>query len=86
MGARDTLKLGIIRDNKNPGGSGTFEIASVLGSGMIGVACLCREEETVNIKCLKHMSIDKIREKNLFRNIMDEVTIMYELVGVPGVC
>lgn len=32
------------------------------------------------------MSMAKIREKNLFKNIMDEVTIMYELLGVPGVC
>jgi serine/threonine protein kinase len=32
------------------------------------------------------MSIDKIREKNLFKNIKDEVQIMYELIGVKGVC
>ena len=32
------------------------------------------------------MSIEKIREKNLFKNIKDEVEIMYELIGVPGVC
>jgi hypothetical protein len=32
------------------------------------------------------MSMEKIREKNLFRNIKDEVMIMYELIGVPGVC
>jgi len=32
------------------------------------------------------MSIDKIKEKNLFKNIKDEVTIMYNLIGVPGVC
>lgn len=32
------------------------------------------------------MSIDKIREKNLFKNIKDEVQIMYELIGVDGVC
>lgn len=38
------------------------------------------------MKCLKYMSMEKIREKNLFRNIKDEVLIMYELIGVPGVC
>ena len=32
------------------------------------------------------MSIDKIKEKNLFKNIKDEVQIMYDLIGVAGVC
>ena len=57
-----------------------------MGSGMIGVACLCLDENNNKFKCLKYMSIEKIREKNLFRNIKDEVEIMYELIGVPGVC
>ena len=74
MGARDTHKLGLIRDNKDPKKSGTYVIGQILGSGMIGVACLCRNEQTAEIKCLKHMSMAKIREKNLFKNIMDEVT------------
>lgn len=63
-----------------------YKIGKVLGSGMIGVACLCRNENGEQLKCLKYMSIEKIREKNLFRNIKDEVQIMYELIGVPGVC
>ena len=53
---------------------------------MIGVACLCQDEDQKKFKCLKYMSIDKIREKNLFKNIKDEVQIMYELIGVDGVC
>jgi serine/threonine protein kinase len=53
---------------------------------MIGVACLCQEEDQKKFKCLKYMSIEKIREKNLFKNIKDEVQIMYELIGVEGVC
>ena len=53
---------------------------------MIGVACLCNEENMRGVRCLKHMSQDKIREKNLFKNIIDEVSIMYELIGVQGVC
>lgn len=32
------------------------------------------------------MSIKKIKEKNLFKNIIEEVSIMYDLIGVPGVC
>ena len=53
---------------------------------MIGVACLCQEERTNIIQCLKLMSFEKIREKNLFKNIKDEVTIMLDLIGVDGVC
>lgn len=32
------------------------------------------------------MSIDKIREKNLFKNIKEEIQIMFDLIGVKGVC
>ena len=32
------------------------------------------------------MSIEKIKEKNLYKNIKDEVQIMYDLIGVNGVC
>lgn len=32
------------------------------------------------------MSLEKIKEKNLYKNIKEEVQIMYELMGVPGVC
>ena len=53
---------------------------------MIGVACLCNEENMRGVRCLKHMSQEKIKDKNLFKNIIDEVSIMYELIGVPGVC
>ena len=53
---------------------------------MIGVACLCQDEKRNKLKCLKYMSIEKIREKNLFKNIKDEVQSMYELIGVEGVC
>lgn len=62
-----------------------YTVGKVLGSGMIGVACLCSNNQGI-LKCLKYMSVDKIREKNLFKNIKDEVLIMYELIGVPGVC
>ena len=84
-GPRDTNASGLILDHKNPE-SNTYKIGRVLGSGMIGVACLCQGEKLNQLKCLKYMSIDKIREKNLFKNIKDEVQIMYELIGVPGVC
>ena len=84
-GPRDTNASGLIQDHKNPE-SATYRIGKVLGSGMIGVACLCQEEKDKQLKCLKYMSIEKIREKNLFKNIKDEVQIMYELIGVQGVC
>ena len=80
-GPRDTNASGLILDHKNPENT-TYRIGKVLGSGMIGVACLCQEEKDKQLKCLKYMSIDKIREKNLFKNIKDEVQIMYELIGV----
>ena len=32
------------------------------------------------------MSLDKIRDLNLYKNIKDEVSIMYDLIGVKGVC
>lgn len=86
LGPRETNKIGLIRNNERPANDGSYYIAQVLGSGMIGVACLCNEENMRGVRCLKHMSQDKIREKNLFKNIIDEVSIMYELIGVQGVC
>lgn len=83
---RDTNAYGIIKEHKNPIESGIYKIGKVLGSGMIGVACLCQEENHNLLSCLKLMSIEKIREKNLFKNIKDEVQIMYDLIGVGGVC
>lgn len=53
---------------------------------MIGVACLCKEEKSDLVRCLKYMSMEKIKEKNLFKNIKDEVTIMFDLIGVKGIC
>lgn len=38
---RDTRAFGLIRDHKDPWTSGTYSIGKVLGSGMIGVCCLC---------------------------------------------
>lgn len=72
-GPRDTNASGLIFDHKYPEKSGVYKIGKVLGSGMIGVACLCQNEEANQLKCLKYMSIEKIREKNLFKNIKDEV-------------
>jgi serine/threonine protein kinase len=83
MNDRDTNAQGLILDHQNP--EEVYKIGKVLGSGMIGVACLCYNNNGL-LKCLKYMSTDKIREKNLFKNIKDEVQIMYELIGVPGVC
>lgn len=76
--------MGLIQDNLK--GGEVFQIGQILGSGMIGVACLCASEETTKFRCLKHMSMAKIKEKNLFKNIIEEVTIMFELLEVPGVC
>lgn len=42
--ARDTGKYGLIQDNQDPKASGTYQIGQILGSGMIGVACLCVNE------------------------------------------
>lgn len=53
---------------------------------MIGVCCLCYDENNNLLYCLKHMSIDKIREKNLFKNIKEEIEIMFDLTGIKGVC
>jgi hypothetical protein len=66
----------------------SYHIGRVLGTGMIGVATLSHTEMTdVNsFRCLKNMAIDKIREKNLYKNVKDEVAIMYDLIGVEGVC
>ncbi len=66
----------------------SYHIGRVLGTGMIGVATLSHTEITdVNsFRCLKNMAIDKIREKNLYKNVKDEVAIMYDLIGVEGVC
>ena len=86
LGPRETNKIGLIRNNQRPANDGSYYIAQVLGSGMIGVACLCNEENMRGVRCLKHMSQEKIKDKNLFKNIIDEVSIMYELIGVPGVC
>lgn len=93
---RDTNTHGLIVDHKSRNKrsledpeaprSPVYKIGRVLGSGMIGVACLCQDERRNKLKCLKYMSIEKIREKNLFKNIKDEVQIMYELIGVEGVC
>ncbi len=38
---RDTNKYGLIQDNRDPLGNGIYSIGKILGSGMIGVACLC---------------------------------------------
>ena len=38
---RETNKYGIIQDNRDPLGNGIYSIGKILGSGMIGVACLC---------------------------------------------
>ena len=81
---RDTNKEGLIIDHGVQVPE-IYRIGKVLGSGMIGVACLCSNKSGL-LKCLKYMSLEKIREKNLFKNIKDEVMIMFELIGVPGVC
>lgn len=83
---RDTNQFGLIKEHKDPWTSGTYSIGKVIGSGMIGVCCLCQDESNNLLYCLKHMSIEKIREKNLFKNIKEEVEIMYDLIGVKGVC
>ena len=82
----DTNADGLILDHKHVQTNAAYKIGRVLGSGMIGVACLCQNKAQNKLHCLKYMSIEKIREKNLFKNIKDEVQIMYELIGVPGVC
>jgi hypothetical protein len=82
----DTNADGLILDHKNIEKNEIYKIGRVLGSGMIGVACLCQNNIQNKLHCLKYMSIEKIREKNLFKNIKDEVQIMYELIGVTGVC
>lgn len=83
---RATQVHGLIKDHKEPWESGTYKIGKVLGSGMIGVCCLCQDEQNNLLYCLKHMSIEKIREKNLFKNIKEEIEIMYDLIGIKGVC
>lgn len=86
LDCRDTNHYGYIKEHYNAKESGIYQIGKVLGSGMIGVACLCQNEENNILSCLKLMSIEKIKEKNLFKNIKDEVQIMYDLIGVHGVC
>lgn len=73
LDCRDTGVYGYIKEHNNIQDSGIYKIGKVLGSGMIGVACLCQNEENNILSCLKLMSIDKIKEKNLFKNIKDEV-------------
>ena len=58
----------------------------VLGTCMISVACQCHNNIQSKIHCLKYMSIEKIREKIMFKNIKDGVQIMYELIGFNGFC
>ena len=74
----------MIKDHSRPNAP-TYKIGKVLGSGMIGIACLCQADNSL-LKCLKLMSIHKIRDRALYRHIRDEVEIMYSLIGVPGVC
>ena len=83
---RDTAAYGYIKEHNNASESGIYKIGKILGSGMIGVACLCQNEQNNILSCLKLMSLEKIKEKNLFKNIKDEVQIMYDLIGVNGVC
>jgi hypothetical protein len=52
---------------------------------MIGVAYAAKYIETGEIFCLKCMSMDKIVEKNLVKNIDLEVQFHLELQSVPNV-
>lgn len=52
---------------------------------MIGVVLVARHCETKRLVCLKCMSLDKIGEKNLMRNISLECEIHYELADSPNI-
>lgn len=56
---------------------GEYEIGRLIGSGMIGVVAVARHHWTKEIVVLKCMSWQKIKEKNLIKNIQTEVEIHY---------
>lgn len=58
---------------------GPFEVGTIIGSGMIGVALVARHIRTKRVFCLKCMHREKIIEKNLGVNIRQEVEFMMEL-------
>jgi serine/threonine protein kinase len=62
-----------------------FELGRIIGSGMIGLAYAAKHVETGEIFCLKCMSQDKIAEKNLVKNIENEIKFHLELADVPTI-
>jgi serine/threonine protein kinase len=62
-----------------------FELGRIIGSGMIGLAYVAKFVETGEIYCLKCMSQEKIAEKNLVKNIENEIKFHLELIDVPHI-
>lgn len=62
-----------------------FEIGRVIGSGMIGVALAARHIDFPSLYCLKVMRKEKIAEKNLMQNIINELNFLIKLAGQPHV-
>lgn len=62
-----------------------FELGRIIGSGMIGLVYVAKHSENGEIFCLKCMSTDKIAEKNLVKNIENEIKFHLELINVPNI-
>jgi len=62
-----------------------FELGRIIGSGMIGLAYVAKNVESGELFCLKCMSKEKIAEKNLVKNIQNEIQFHLDLIDVPNV-
>jgi serine/threonine protein kinase len=62
-----------------------FELGRIIGSGMIGLAYAAKFVDNGQIFCLKCMSRDKIAEKNLVKNIENEIKFHLVLIDVPQI-
>ena len=62
-----------------------FELGRIIGSGMIGLVYVAKFVDNGQIFCLKCMSRDKIAEKNLVKNIENEIKFHLALIDVPQI-
>jgi serine/threonine protein kinase len=62
-----------------------FELGRIIGSGMIGLAYAAKYVDNGQIFCLKCMSKEKIAEKNLVKNIENEIKFHLALIDVPNI-
>lgn len=55
-----------------------YEFGRLISHGMIGITYLARDSVTFTLVCIKRMMSDKIAEKKIFKNVMNEISLLEE--------